>query len=201
MKGMDFFPESFGALPYFLLATSFVKLLVALSILRLGLGLEGFSFGVVMLVLSASLTLVQIESTFQQRNFSSSEGRADFERQLIPFLQEHSDPEVQALFSSLHSRMVERSEDREDLEQPKSTLSVSLASFLVSELQEALFIGLIFLIPFLLIDLFISNGLTLLGVDNLKAAVVALPAKLVFFLLIDGWALVSQRLLGSYVGG
>ncbi|MCB0352693.1 MAG: hypothetical protein KDD64_04185 [Bdellovibrionales bacterium] len=198
---MEFFSDSLGSLPYFLLATSFIKLVVALSILRFGIGLDGIGFSFAVLLLAVALALFQVGDISHGVALSTPEGRTAYEEQTVPFLRIHTDEKVRVLFEDLYRKMhpqlqVERSDTAEKL-----PFSVSLASFVVSELQEALYIGLLFLIPFLLIDLFVANGLTLLGIENLQTIVVSLPMKLVFFLLIDGWALVSQRLLVSYVGG
>ena len=70
---------------------------------------------------------------------------------------------------------------------------------MVSQLKEAFYLGLIFLIPFVVVDLVVTNVMMLLGITQLSAVLVSLPIKLLLFVSIDGWMLVSQRLLGSFI--
>ena len=72
---------------------------------------------------------------------------------------------------------------------------VLIAAFLVSELRVALTLGLIFLIPFFLVDLLVSVALGALDLQNVSQQIVAVPLKLLLFFVIDGWALITTKLL------
>lgn len=74
-------------------------------------------------------------------------------------------------------------------------LRVAIPAFIVSELRTAFEIGLTILLPFLVIDLIAATVLTSLGMVMVPPAVVALPLKLLVFVMIDGWHLVVQSLL------
>ncbi|WDM67834.1 flagellar type III secretion system pore protein FliP [Xanthomonas cucurbitae] len=71
------------------------------------------------------------------------------------------------------------------------------AAFLLSELRTAFQMGFVIFLPFLMIDLVVSAVLMALGIIMLPPATVSLPLKLLLFILIDGWVLVSRTLLGS----
>lgn len=74
-------------------------------------------------------------------------------------------------------------------------LRVAIPAFIVSELRTAFTIGLTILLPFLVIDLLAATVLTSLGMVMVPPATVALPIKLLVFVMIDGWHLVVQSLL------
>ncbi|WP_372469463.1 hypothetical protein ABQ179_002395 [Xanthomonas dyei] len=71
------------------------------------------------------------------------------------------------------------------------------AAFILSELKTAFQMGFVIFLPFLMIDLVVSAILMALGIIMLPPATVSLPLKLLLFILIDGWVLVSRTLLGS----
>jgi flagellar biosynthetic protein FliP len=74
-------------------------------------------------------------------------------------------------------------------------LKIAIPAFILSELRTAFEIGLTILLPFLVIDLIAAAVLTALGMVMVPPSVVALPVKLLVFVMIDGWALVVQSLL------
>jgi flagellar biosynthetic protein FliP len=71
-------------------------------------------------------------------------------------------------------------------------------AFVISELRAAFIIGFVIYIPFLVIDLVVSAGLLSLGMMMLPPVMVSLPFKILLFVLVDGWGLVIQALVGSY---
>jgi type III secretion protein R len=71
-------------------------------------------------------------------------------------------------------------------------------SFITSELKEAFAIGFLLFLPFLIIDIVISNVLLSLGMHMLSPTTVSLPFKLLLFVLIDGWALLTRGLVLGY---
>ena len=72
--------------------------------------------------------------------------------------------------------------------------------FLISELRRAFEIGFLVYLPFLVIDLVVASILMSLGMMMLPPNAISLPFKLVFFVLIDGWRLVSGSLVQSFLG-
>jgi len=77
-------------------------------------------------------------------------------------------------------------------------LSLLVPSFLLSEIQRAFEIGFLIYLPFLIIDLVVAAVLMSMGMMMVPPAVVSMPFKLAFFVVADGWALVSGALVPSY---
>jgi flagellar biosynthetic protein FliP len=80
-------------------------------------------------------------------------------------------------------------------------LSVLVPSFLLSEITRAFQIGFLIYLPFLIIDLVVSAVLMSMGMMMVPPAIVALPFKLAFFVVADGWELISVSVIRSYGGG
>ncbi|RYY95982.1 MAG: flagellar biosynthetic protein FliP, partial [Comamonadaceae bacterium] len=71
-------------------------------------------------------------------------------------------------------------------------------AFMLSELRSAFQIGFLIFLPFLLIDLIVSSVLMALGMMMMPPTTVALPLKILMFILVDGWSLVLKALVGSF---
>ncbi|TXH99775.1 MAG: flagellar type III secretion system pore protein FliP [Pseudorhodobacter sp.] len=80
----------------------------------------------------------------------------------------------------------------------EAPLSVLVPSFILSEIQRAFEIGFLVFLPFLIIDLVVAAVLMSMGMMMVPPAVVALPFKLAFFVVADGWTLISSALVRSY---
>ena len=105
-------------------------------------------------------------------------------------IKQTDDEELKVLTSAAKQDLPENVEDV-----PMSTL---VPAFVLSELEQAFIIGFIIFIPFLVIDMVISGGLMAMGMMMMPPSIVALPFKLLLFVLVDGWALVVKALIGSY---
>lgn len=78
-------------------------------------------------------------------------------------------------------------------------LLVLVPAFAISELSEAFAIGFLLFLPFLVVDMVVSNILLAMGMQMLSPVVVSLPFKLLLFIMIDGWSLLAQGLLAGYL--
>ena len=202
----------FSSLLLVLLVTSFVKVLTCLSILRYGLGLRGIGFGVVVLGVSLVLSLFVVSPVIEKAGglWSVIEGKqalsqAALQEDFHPFLKKHASEDIHQRFKRIAVQIngVDRAEVRElnqDVELASNqAFTVLLTSFLITELQEAFRLGIIILIPFVLIDLLVTNGLMLLGITQISHATISLPLKLLLFHGVNGWALLSEQLILEYV--
>ncbi len=113
---------------------------------------------------------------------------------VMAFLKRNSDAEERALFGKLANRGRSGDEPKVKEEHPL----VLLPAFVVGQLRTAFLIGFLLFIPFLVVDLLVANVLLALGMNMLAPAAVALPFKLLLFVLADGWTLLSQGLVLSY---
>lgn len=78
--------------------------------------------------------------------------------------------------------------------------SIAVPAFVVSELQAAFEIGLLLFIPFVVVDILVSNVLLVMGMQMVPPMIVALPIKLLLFVLADGWGKLLHALVLSYHG-
>ncbi|MEM9552948.1 MAG: hypothetical protein AAGC60_01715 [Acidobacteriota bacterium] len=90
--------------------------------------------------------------------------------------------------------------DQSPLTEPGARdLMVLLPAFMISELTEAFAIGFLLFLPFLVIDLVVANILLAMGMHMLSPVIVSLPFKLLLFIMVDGWRLISEGLLQAYI--
>ncbi len=77
-------------------------------------------------------------------------------------------------------------------------MTVLIPSFILSELRAAFMIGFIVFLPFVIIDLVVASTLTSVGLITLPTPVIALPFKLLLFVMVDGWRLLTESLLATF---
>lgn len=184
--------------------TSFTRIVVALSLLRTGLGAPGVPPNPVIIALSLFLTMFVMGPTFEKAWHDGIDpyGKGQvteevaFERTVAPFrtfmLHQVRESDLD-LFAGLSGQ---RARTRADV--PLSTLA---PAFMVSELRRAFEIGFLLLLPFLVIDLAVSAVLMAMGMMMLPPPTISLPMKIIFFVLVDGWALVAGSLVRSFGTG
>jgi len=83
-------------------------------------------------------------------------------------------------------------------ERAEMPMSILIPAFMISELRRAFEIGFLLLLPFLVIDLAVSAVLMAMGMMMLPPTAIALPMKIIFFVLVDGWSLVAGSLVRSF---
>ena len=77
-------------------------------------------------------------------------------------------------------------------------MTVLIPSFVLSELRAAFMIGFIVFLPFVIIDLVVASTLASVGLIALPTPVIALPFKLLLFVMVDGWKLLTESLLATF---
>ena len=88
------------------------------------------------------------------------------------------------------------------LDDPMATpFQVVIPSFMISELRRAFEIGFLIFLPFLIIDMVTSSILMSMGMMMLPPIMIALPFKIIFFVMVDGWYMIAGSLVQSYGGG
>jgi type III secretion protein R len=191
------------------MVTSFTKLVVVLSLLRNALGLQQVPPNVVLNGLALVLSIyvmypvgTQIASRLQGvENIGSStqsmvEATQAAKEPLREFLIKHSRPVERAFFLKTARKSLgpEQASDLSDRD-----FIVIVPAFTISELAVAFQIGFLIFLPFLVIDLVISNVLMAMGMMMLSPTVVSMPFKLLLFVLIDGWVKLTHGLTLTYV--
>jgi flagellar biosynthetic protein FliP len=182
--------------------TSFVRVVVVLSLLRQALGLQDTPPNTVLIGLALFLTLFSMQPTFRQVNENAAQ----------PFMQNRLSlpAAVEQGIEPMKAFMIRQTRE-EDLAlmlevagvavMPATAEEVSLLqlvpAFMLSELRTAFQIGFVLFLPFLLVDLVVSGVLMSLGMMMVPPATIAVPLKVLLFVLIDGWNLVVRSLLGT----
>jgi flagellar biosynthesis protein FliP len=185
-----------------LLCTSFTKIFVVLSITRNALGLTSVPPNQVLAGLALFLSLFIMGPVLSDMNAKGvqpylkgekTQSQA-FEAGVEPlrkFMLEHTREEEIALLT--------KAADAERPANPESVpLTTLVPAFVLSELRAAFIIGFVIFIPFLVIDMVVSASLQSLGMMMLPPTSVALPFKLLLFVMVNGWGLIVTSLIASY---
>ncbi|MCI5046709.1 MAG: type III secretion system export apparatus subunit SctR [Aquisalinus sp.] len=190
--------------------TSFTKIVVTLSLLRNAIGLQQSPPNVVLNGLALVLTVyimypVGLEIADRMPPLTEEQRLTDPEvltavfgaakEPIREFMMTHAPERERAFFLRTAQRALP-AEHAADL--TSESLLVVIPAFTVSELAAAFQIGFMIFLPFLIIDLFISNILLSLGMMMLPPTIVSLPFKLLLFVLLDGWIKLAHGLIISY---
>jgi len=186
-----------------IMITCFPFIVTVLSILRQALGLQQSPPNMLIVSLSLFLTWFVMEPVFVQSWSAGIEPlingtielQEGFTRGIEPFrlfMANRVDPETFSALSALRDGTAYQGS------LPEAPLSTLVPAFMLSEITRAFEIGFLVFLPFLIIDLVVSAILMSMGMMMVPPAVVALPFKLAFFVVANGWTLVSGALVRSY---
>ncbi|RLB47139.1 MAG: EscR/YscR/HrcR family type III secretion system export apparatus protein [Deltaproteobacteria bacterium] len=200
----------------FMVTTSFVKISVVFSILRNALGTGQVPSGMIITALAGLLSLYVMAPVGQEIVTSAGPAIERIDRNnplegdsvdalfeavevgvepLRAFLIRNAGARELGLFYDLARQS--RGPERAD-EVGRDDLLVVLPAFLITELSEAFQIGFLVFLPFLVVDMVVSNVLLALGMHMLSPTTVSLPFKLLLFVLVDGWYVLAQALIATY---
>ena len=183
--------------------TSFTRLAVALSFLRSGLGLQSTPANLVMVSLALFMTFFVMSPTFDRAWQTSVKPLMEntiteeeaLNRIIVPFrefmLTQVRDKDLK-LFRDLAGDRFGKADD------PAPDMRLVIPAFMISELRRGFEIGFLIALPFLVIDLIVATLTMSMGMMMLPPSVIALPVKILFFVLIDGWNLLVGSLVRSY---
>lgn len=183
--------------------TAFTRIIIVLALLRHALGIPQTPPNSVLVTLAVFLSLFAMAPVLQEINQAA----------LQPYLAEQITAAEAVSIAEVPVRdFIVRQTREADLAavvqmagapMPATVEEVSLThlipAFLLSELKTAFQIGFVIFLPFLLIDLVVAASLMSLGMIMVPPTTVSLPLKILLFILIDGWVLIAQSLLSSYM--
>lgn len=187
------------------MVTSFTRIVIVLGFLRQALGTMQSPPNMVMVSLAMFLTAFIMAPTLEQSwnqgiqpyMDGSLEEMEAFDRTAKPihaFMSRHVRPQDVKLFMDLsHSKEVAKAED--------VPLKALVPAFMISELRRAFEIGFLIFLPFIIIDMVIASVLMSMGMMMIPPAQIALPFKLIFFVLVDGWYMIVGSLVQSFGPG
>lgn len=182
--------------------TSFLRIIVVLSMLRQAIGMNETPPNTVLIGLALFMTLFTMSPVLERLNkdafqpfmagqLSMEQGYAQGVAPLRDFMVRQTREPDLALMVELSKAPI-----------PKSMEDISnvqlIPAFMLSELRSAFQIGFVIFLPFLLIDLIVSSVLMALGMMMMPPTTIALPLKILMFILVDGWSLVLKALVGSF---
>lgn len=198
-----------------IMLTSFVKISVVLSILRSALGTQQVPPNQVITGISLILTIFimspvvekmyaeagnvgQTEAIFSETSVKQIFEAAKRGREpLRQFLERHAKAFDRNMFLELAKAMAKRNGNNPD-EIQITDFRIVIPAFVTSQLTEAFQIGFLLFIPFLVIDMVVSNILQAMGMFMLSPTMISLPFKLLLFVLVDGWVLLIRSLVLGY---
>ena len=199
-------------LPFaFMTVTAFVKIATVLQIVRSAIGAQSVPSGTVIMALATALTFIAMAPVGEKiaaragplfagkaapDTIALVQGGIDAVREpMREFLHRNSRPSERERF--LDVAKTSRSPEARALIGPDD-LTVLVPAFVVTELTDAFAIGFLLYLPFLVIDLVVSNVLLALGMQMMTPTQVSLPFKLLLFVAIDGWGLLARSLVAGY---
>lgn len=182
--------------------TSFVRTIIVLSMVRHAFGMPETPPNPVLIALALFLTAFTMGPTMTRINADAVQplmgGRIGVEKAIEAgtaplrrfMLAQTRDADLESIYAISKTPLPRRAEDVE-------TLKLAPA-FILNELRVSFTIGFVILLPFLPIDLVVASVLLALGMMMVPPATISLPIKILMFVLIDGWGLVLQGVLGSF---
>jgi len=187
-----------------LLATSFTKIIVVLGLTRNALGLPTSPPNQVLTGIALFLTLFVMGPVFSDINKVAVQPYMDghmtvtqaYDAGVVPlrgFLLKNTRQDELKL-------MIGLSGEKKPAKPENVTLTTLIPAFVLSELKSAFIIGLVVFIPFLVLDMLVSAALMAMGMMMVPTTIVSLPFKLLLFVVVDGWGLITTALVGSYTG-
>ena len=196
-----------------IMVTSFTRFVVALSFLRSGLGLQSTPANLVLISLALFMTFYVMAPTFDRawttgiqplmKNEIGEEeayGRitAPFREFMLTHVREKDLTSFEQLADeTIRTKTGEKAGEKSAEKQ--IDLRIIIPAFMISELRRAFEIGFLIMLPFLVIDMIVATITMSMGMMMMPPTVIALPFKTLFFVLIDGWSLVTSGLIRSFL--
>tara|TARA_B100000686_G_C16706969_1_gene926871 strand:+ start:610 stop:1398 length:789 start_codon:yes stop_codon:yes gene_type:complete len=186
-----------------IMVTSFIRIMVVLSFLRTAIGTQQTPPNQVLISLALFMTFFIMMPTFERAYDSGIKPMIEeeitefeaFERVAVPFrefMQRHVREQDLNLFVDIANV------DTETARGNNVSLRVLVPAFMISELRRAFEIGFLVFLPFLIIDMVVASVLMAMGMMMLPPIIIALPFKIIFFVLVDGWYMIVGSLVRSF---
>ena len=196
LTGLTFIPA------IVLMMTGFTRIIIVLSLLRHALGTQTSPPNQVLVGLALFLTFFVMAPTFDRVYVEAyqplSENRINFQEALdrgsVP-MREFMLKQTRTTDLELFTRIAKKPKPETAEQVP---MSVLIPAFVISELKAAFQIGFIIFIPFLIIDMVVASVLMSMGMMMMSPVIVAMPFKIMLFVLVDGWNLIVGSIVLSF---
>ncbi|MCL4154170.1 UNVERIFIED_CONTAM: hypothetical protein GTU68_020748 [Idotea baltica] len=183
--------------------TAYLKINIVLSALKNSLGAQQFPSNLFVMILSLALTYQVMSPTInksilnaEQINYKELLEKPD--GRILEKLKNSLLPFKEFMLKNTNEKEIVVFSEAFKIESKNYPLEVLIPAFLLSELKEAFYISFLIILPFLAIDLIVSNLLAGLGMYMVSPVMISLPLKLIAFVLLDAWLLISTTLINAY---
>jgi flagellar biosynthetic protein FliP len=182
--------------------TGFTRILIVLGFIRQGLGTPTAPPNQVLVGISLFLTIFVMAPTFNQIKKDAIDPLTHHKITQKQALVKGQEPLRQFMFRQTRTKDLALFVNLAHMKRPKTRADIPtwvlIPSFIISELKTAFQIGFLIFIPFLLIDMIVSSTLMSMGMIMLPPVFISLPFKILLFVLVDGWDLVTRSLVQSF---
>ncbi|MCI0535285.1 MAG: flagellar type III secretion system pore protein FliP [Verrucomicrobiales bacterium] len=184
-----------------LLMTCFTRIVIVLSFIRSALTLQGTPANQILIGLSLFITYFIMEPVWSKidanalqpymaKQISSEQALIEASKPIRAFMLKQTRPKDVELFAGLANVSPKTADEL--------PLKVVIPGFIISELRTAFQMGFLLFVPFILIDLVVATVLMSMGMMMMPPATIALPLKILLFVLVDGWELIVKSLIQSF---
>ncbi len=187
-----------------ILMTCFTRIIIVFSLLRSAMGTQQTPPNQVLVGLALFLTFFIMSPVFSQINTVAYEPYKAGEYSAIDAAKKASVPLKEFMLKNTQVDSMQFFLDLSGTEMPQEDIAENLGlhivvpAFIVSELKRAFIIGFLLFIPFLIIDIIVSSTLMSMGMIMLPPAMIALPFKILLFIIVDGWHLLIGTLAAGF---
>jgi flagellar biosynthetic protein FliP len=187
-----------------IMVTSFTRFAVALSFLRAGLGMQTTPANLVLISLALFMTFYVMAPTFDRAWETGIQPLMKNEISEEDAYLKITDPFREFMLSQVREKDLQTFEAlaaesfRKKFDDKRIDMRVIIPAFMISELRRSFEIGFLVILPFLVIDMIVAMLTMSMGMMMMPPTVLALPFKVLFFVLIDGWNLLASGLVRSF---
>jgi flagellar biosynthetic protein FliP len=182
--------------------TGFTRILVVLGFIRTGLGTPSAPPNQVLVGIALFLTIFVMAPTFNQVKKVAIEPLSKGEITQKVAFERGQEPMREFMFKQTRTKDLALFVSLAHMKRPQTRAQVPtyvlIPAFIISELKTAFQIGFLIFLPFLVIDLVVSSTLMSMGMVMLPPTFISLPFKILLFVLVDGWDLVTRSLVQSF---
>ena len=182
--------------------TGFTRILIVLGFIRNALGTQNTPPNQVLVGIALFLTLFVMAPTISAIKKDAYEPLVHHQITTAQALQRGEEPLRQFMFRQTRTQDLSLFVSLSHIKAPKTRADVPtyvlIPAFIMSELKTAFQIGFLIFLPFLLIDLIVSSTLMSMGMIMLPPSFISLPFKILLFVLVDGWDLITHSLVASF---
>jgi len=185
-----------------ILATSLTRIVIVLSLLRNAIGTPTAPPNQVVIGLALLLTFFSMSPIINKINNEAIKPYTANQIDQETFFKRTIDPIREFMFKNTRQKDIELFLSMNNSQRPNSLEDIDtvvlMPAFVISELKTAFTMGFVIYVPFLIIDMVISSVLLSMGMMMMPPSLVSLPFKLLLFVTVDGWYLITRSLLLSF---